>query len=193
MNGAMNVTSGLLFGDIYSFDDEEFKKVVGLIKTTFNEFKSNQIARAVIYLLPEFVIRSKICRKVYHYFLPTLDKMGVNVYEGFYQRVKTFRNSISNSLFDSLISVSTRVKPFLLKKIQEHQKTIDKENPRDLIDFMLLETEQNPRIGWHSIIFTCMALYIGGSDTIASTMRWVLVCLAQNIEDQQKCRYEIQE
>ena len=90
MNGAMNVTSGLLFGDIYSFDDEEFKKVASLIKTTFNEFKSNQIARAVIYLLPEFVIRSKICRKIYHYFLPTLDKMGVNVYKGFYNRVYRF-------------------------------------------------------------------------------------------------------
>ena len=83
--------------------------------------------------------------------------------------------------------------PFLLNKIREHQKTIDKENPRDLIDFMLLETEHNPRIGWHSIIFTCMALYIGGSDTIASTMRWILVCLGQNIDDQHKCRAEIQE
>ena len=188
MNGAMNVTSGLLFGDIYSFDDEEFKKVSALIKTTFNEFKSNQAARAVVYLMPRFVITSKIGRKLLHYFLPTLVRMGDNVYKGFY--------------------------PFLLGKIKEHQETIDKQNPRDLLDFLLIETDTNERIGWHSIIFTCMfcvsnfsylnrffyteiqtrtkALYIGGSDTIATTMKWILVCLAQNKNDQKRCREEIQ-
>ena len=165
MNGAMNITSGLLFGDIYSFDDEEFKKVAGLIKVTFNEFKRNQAARAVVYLLPKFIITSKLGRKLIHYFLPTLVRMGKNVYGGFY--------------------------PFLLGKIKEHQDTIDKLNPRDLLDFLLIETDTNGRIGWHSIIFTCMSLYIGGSDTIATTMKWILVCLAQNKNDQVRCRVEI--
>jgi len=46
--------------------------------------------------------------------------MGDNVYKGFY--------------------------PFLLGKIKEHQETIDKQNPRDLLDFLLIETDTNERI-----------------------------------------------
>ena len=30
--------------------------------------------------------------------------------------------------------------PFLLGKIKEHQETIDKQNPRDLLDFLLIES-----------------------------------------------------
>ena len=36
------------------------------------------------------------------------------------------------------------------------------------------------------------SLYLGGSDTIATTMRWVLVCLVENPDAQEKSREEIQ-
>ena len=81
--------------------------------------------------------------------------------------------------------------PFLLKKIKEHQNSIDEDNPRDYLDFLLSETSQNQNLGWHSLIFTSFSLYLGGSDTIATTMRWILVCFVQNENVQKKSREEI--
>ena len=89
------VFSGLLFGEIHHFDDPQFKILSNLIKKTFVEIKQNVIARVIVNLLPEFMIRSPSCRKIINYLLPTFERMGDNVYKEFY--------------------------PFLIQKIKEHQ------------------------------------------------------------------------
>merc|ERR1712012_970900 len=76
-------------------------------------------------------------------------------------------------------------------KIKEHQKDFDPENPRDYLDFLLIEEKTNENIGWHSMIFTMFSLYLGGSDTIATTMRWILVSLSLDKKVQSKCRSEL--
>ena len=89
------VFSGLLFGEIHHFDDPPFKILSNLIKKTFVEIKQNVLARVIVNLLPEFMIRSPSCRKIINYLLPTFERMGDNVYKEFY--------------------------PFLIQKIKEHQ------------------------------------------------------------------------
>ena len=49
--------SGLLFGEIHHFDDPELQKLLNLIRKTFVEIKQNVVARVIVNLLPEFMIR----------------------------------------------------------------------------------------------------------------------------------------
>lgn len=48
--------------------------------------------------------------------------------------------------------------PYVMSKIKEHQKDFDPENPRDYLDFLLIEEKTNENVGWHSMIFTMFRL-----------------------------------
>ena len=51
--------------------------------------------------------------------------------------------------------------PFWISKIQQHQATLDFNAPRDYLDSMLIESQSNEEIGFHSIVMTTIALYAG--------------------------------
>lgn len=116
-------------------------------------------------LCPQFLIKNSLFRLAIRTVLPTFDRMGDNVYNHFY--------------------------PYVIQKIKEHQQQHDDANPRDYLDFLISETKSNKKIGWHSLINTIFSLYLGGSDTIATTMRWVMVSIAKHQHIQQKCQREI--
>ncbi|XP_047486687.1 cytochrome P450 2L1-like [Penaeus chinensis] len=82
------------------------------------------------------------------------------------------------------------------KYVEQHQKTLDPENPRDYIDAYLLEMEarkDDPQS--NMTIFdlkNCMAdLFTAGSETTASTIRWAIYYLAKYPEIQAKVHKEI--
>merc|ERR1712130_387732 len=162
----MNISTGIMFGEVHNFHDHEFKELCNLIKRTFLEIKQNVVARVIVNLFPKALIRNRIFRRVVRWALPTFDRMGDNVYNNFY--------------------------PFLIRKIKEHQVDHDEQNPRDYLDFLISATRSNERIGWHSLIFTTFSLYLGGSDTITTTMRWVIVSLSNKVDVQRKCQKEIE-
>ena len=89
--------------------------------------------------------------------------------------------------------LSKEVIPFFCKKLKEHEETIDPESPRDYMDYLILEARENEDIGYESIAITMWALYVGGGDTLATTMRWLCCILAAYPEIQKKCFDELDE
>ena len=71
----------------------------------------------------------------------------------------------------------TEILPFFCDKIKVHEDTIDRDSPRDYLDYLILEAEENEELGHFAICYTLLTLYIAGSDTLATTMRWLCLVL----------------
>lgn len=86
----------------------------------------------------------------------------------------------------------TKFYPYLFEKIKEHMDTIDYDAPRDFMDTMLNEANNNEsEIGYHTIAMSIVGLYLGGSDTVSNTIRWAFLILTEFPEVQERCYEEI--
>ncbi|XP_069970562.1 cytochrome P450 2L1 [Penaeus vannamei] len=84
----------------------------------------------------------------------------------------------------------------MLEHVKEHQKTIDRENPRDLIDAYLIEMEAQKNDPQSTMSITDLKnllgdLFVAGSETTSSTIRWAIYYLAKYPEVQAKVQREI--
>jgi len=80
----------------------------------------------------------------------------------------------------------------MLRQIKSHRESLDKSNPNDLLDVLMIEADENPNLGYRSIATTIIALYLGASDTLTNTMRWLFMVLTEYPDIQEKCYTEIQ-
>lgn len=76
--------------------------------------------------------------------------------------------------------------------IEEHEKSLDESDPRDLIDNYLLEIRKG-RDGFnkdelYGVIFD---LFAAGSETTSTTLRWAILFLILNPEVQKQCHQEL--
>ena len=88
---------------------------------------------------------------------------------------------------------------------------LDAENPRDFIDYLILENRRNEDIGYSAIsgsilhlgcpgMFfhnkyqsnTLVQLFLGAGDTLTNTMRWLCLILSLHPEVQKKCHTELE-
>ena len=81
------------------------------------------------------------------------------------------------------------------EQIREHQKTLDRDDPRDFIDKYLIEMEENtdPEFNLDQLVMVCHDLMSAGSETVATTMNWVILYLALYTDVQEKCFEEIED
>ena len=68
----------------------------------------------------------------------------------------------------------------MMAKAQEHELTLDPENPRDYLDNLLNEYRNTEHVGYLSLINTLIILYGAGGDTTANSLRWILIFLARH-------------
>ncbi|XP_062871938.1 cytochrome P450 2C23-like isoform X2 [Trichomycterus rosablanca] len=85
---------------------------------------------------------------------------------------------------------------FIREAMLEHKKTLDPENPRDFIDAYLLEmskNESNEDSTFHeeNLLMSTADLFIAGSETTATTLRWGLIFMMNHPEIQERCHQEI--
>ena len=83
--------------------------------------------------------------------------------------------------------------PYMLRQMKEHRKDLDISNPRDFLDVLMIEADTNPSMGYSTIAQTMIGLYLGASDTLSNTLRWLVLTLAEYQDVQEKCLIEIQE
>ncbi|TDH15325.1 hypothetical protein EPR50_G00029940 [Perca flavescens] len=88
------------------------------------------------------------------------------------------------------------LKEFIMKKIQEHQDTLEPSSPRDYIDCFLTRLKQekpNPttEFNYDNLVSTVLNLYLAGTETTSSTLRFGLSVLLKYPKIQEKMQQEI--
>ncbi|ESO91942.1 hypothetical protein LOTGIDRAFT_121674 [Lottia gigantea] len=83
---------------------------------------------------------------------------------------------------------------FLSKTIDEHKKTLNKENPGDFIDVGLttIANSKTTTLTDGVLMCTILDLFIAGSDTTATTLDWAFLYLIHKPDVQTKCQKEIE-
>nr|XP_055045314.1 cytochrome P450 2B4-like isoform X1 [Misgurnus anguillicaudatus] len=89
-----------------------------------------------------------------------------------------------------------KLKGFIRKAVEEHRKTLDPDNPRDYIDAYLLEMEkqksaEDSTFHEKNMVMSVCDLFLAGTDTTATTIRWGLIYLSQHPDVQERCHDEI--
>nr|XP_055045338.1 cytochrome P450 2J2-like [Misgurnus anguillicaudatus] len=85
---------------------------------------------------------------------------------------------------------------FIHKEVKEHRQTLDPENPRDFIDAYMLEIEkqkshEDSTFHEENMVMSAADLFLAGTDTTATTIRWGLIFLMDNPDVQERCHKEI--
>ncbi|TNN66582.1 Cytochrome P450 2G1 [Liparis tanakae] len=88
------------------------------------------------------------------------------------------------------------LKGFIIKNIQEHQDTMDPGSPRDYIDCFLTRLTQDkhvPTSEFHhdNLVSTVLNLFLAGTETTSSTLRFALSVLIKYPKIQVKMQQEI--
>ena len=84
-------------------------------------------------------------------------------------------------------------KDFWLAEIQRHQETLDESNPRDFIDVYLtaMKSEDNEALTFEDLVVVMGDMFIAGTETTSTTLKWILLYLCLHPDIQNKCREEI--
>ncbi|XP_075892751.1 cytochrome P450 2G1-like [Nelusetta ayraudi] len=88
------------------------------------------------------------------------------------------------------------LKVFIKMKIQDHKETLDPSSPRDYIDCFLIRMEQEKDIptsefNYDNMVATVMNLFLAGTETSSSTIRYALSILIKNPDIQERMQTEI--
>ncbi|XP_028274630.1 cytochrome P450 2F5-like [Parambassis ranga] len=88
------------------------------------------------------------------------------------------------------------LREFIMAKIQEHQDTMDPSSPRDYIDRFLTRLSQEndiPTSEFHyeNLVSTVLNLYLAGTETTSSTIRFALSVLIKYPKIQESMQQEI--
>ncbi|XP_027018482.2 cytochrome P450 2C20 [Tachysurus fulvidraco] len=88
------------------------------------------------------------------------------------------------------------VKAFSRGKVQEHKESLDPDNPRDFIDCFLIRLNQekdNPNTEFHydNLIASVLNLFLAGTETTSTTIRYALMLLIKHPEIQTRMQKEI--
>ena len=101
----------------------------------------------------------------------------------------------SVSGYDKWLEGVNGIKNQLRREIQEHETILDVDNPRDFIDAYLIEMKKNPdpEFSTEQLVMIGHDLMSAGSETVATTMNWIILFLVLYPEVQEKCYQEIEE
>ncbi|KAL7859023.1 hypothetical protein SRHO_G00141700 [Serrasalmus rhombeus] len=87
------------------------------------------------------------------------------------------------------------LKQFILEIVEEHKKTLDPDNPRDFTDAYLIQMtkEESKDTTFHleNMIKSVFDLFLAGTETTATTLRWSLVYMMNHPDVQERCHKEI--
>ena len=95
--------------------------------------------------------------------------------------------------YNRKVNIIKEQKKFFMAEIKRHQETLDVLNPRDFIDVYLaaIESGENDALTMEDLAVAIGDMFVAGTETSSTTLKWTLLylCLHQDIQD--KCRDEI--
>nr|XP_021482544.1 cytochrome P450 2C55 isoform X2 [Meriones unguiculatus] len=150
-----------------------------------------------------------ICSVIFHNRFDYKDKNFLNLMEKFNENFKILNSpwmQVCNALpafidylpgsHKKVIKNYIEIKSYILGRVREHQDTLDMDNPRDFIDCFLIKMEQekhNPHSEFtiEALMATVTDLFVAGSETTSTTLRYGLLLLLKHAEVTAKVQEEI--
>ncbi|XP_078578610.1 cytochrome P450 2U1-like [Branchiostoma floridae x Branchiostoma japonicum] len=87
-----------------------------------------------------------------------------------------------------------KIQKVVKEEISRHREHLDRENPRDFLDFCLLELEQQEKVDGlteEHIMYIAQELFFAATDTTANTLLWSLLYMTLNPDIQNKVHEEL--
>ncbi|KYR02026.1 cytochrome P450 family protein [Tieghemostelium lacteum] len=88
----------------------------------------------------------------------------------------------------------TQVWDYCISAINVHRKTLNSDKPRDLLDLLLIEIEKSEEKEFYTDdgLSKCLTdLIVAGHETVAITLGWLIIFMANNQDMQEKCYQEL--
>ncbi|XP_066096265.1 cytochrome P450 2C21-like [Saccopteryx bilineata] len=129
-----------------------------------------------------------------HYFdenFRLLNTTWIQLYNAFPQLIH-YLPGCHNELFRNTL----KQKEFILEKVKEHQESLDLNNPRDFIDYFLIQMEkekhsQQSVFTMENLIQTVWDIFTAGTETTSSTLKYGLLLLLKHPKVTAKVQEEI--
>ncbi|KAI8512180.1 hypothetical protein Bbelb_088190 [Branchiostoma belcheri] len=110
------------------------------------------------------------------------------------ENIFPFLRHVMNSA-DKLLKATALPMDYIRAQMREHQETFDKNDIRDFIDAYLLEMKtQDPSTSTFTedqLVATVFDLFIGGTESTSTALRWVSLLMMVNPDIQRKVQQEI--
>ncbi|XP_035663872.1 cytochrome P450 2U1-like, partial [Branchiostoma floridae] len=87
-----------------------------------------------------------------------------------------------------------KIQKVVKEEISRHREHLDRENPRDFLDFCLLELELQEKLEGlteEHVLYISQELFFAGTDTTANTLLWSLLYMTLNPDIQNKVHEEL--
>uniref|UniRef100_A0A452V230 Cytochrome P450 2A13-like n=1 Tax=Ursus maritimus TaxID=29073 RepID=A0A452V230_URSMA len=78
---------------------------------------------------------------------------------------------------------------FIAKKVEQNQRTLDPNSPRDFIDSFLIRMQEN--INGKNLVLTTLNLFFAGTETVSTTLRYGFLLLMKHPDVEAKVHEEI--
>ncbi|XP_035664828.1 cytochrome P450 2C20-like [Branchiostoma floridae] len=101
---------------------------------------------------------------------------------------------VVNRAFVNALEENSKVRNVLREEISRHREHLDRENPRDFIDFCLLEVEQQEKVDGlteENVLHVTTELFFAGTETTTNTLLWSLLFMTLNPDVQNKVQEEL--
>ncbi|XP_066286927.1 cytochrome P450 2U1-like [Branchiostoma lanceolatum] len=96
-------------------------------------------------------------------------------------------NRSANNALEELLKIQN----VLREEISRHREHFDCENPRDFIDYCLLEQDKSGGLTDENVLFMAQDLFFAGTDTTTNTLLWSLLYMTLNPDIQNKVQEEL--
>lgn len=129
--------------------------------------------------------------ELYSYLDFLFKNLGLQVPENFFPFLKYIP---TRSPAKPIINNDQKIRSYFHKRIQEHRETFDPDNPRDFLDMYLKlehEHKNTETLSEENVFRVMVDLFLGGSETTATTMTWVFLYLIRYPHVQKKCHEEL--
>ncbi|XP_078695726.1 cytochrome P450 2U1-like [Branchiostoma floridae x Branchiostoma belcheri] len=97
-----------------------------------------------------------------------------------------------NSGFKEVLKQSTKIQEVVWDEITRHRENLDRENPRNFLDFCLLEVEKQWKVEGlteENVMYVAMDLFMAGIGKTTNTLLWSLMYMALIPDIQNKLPY----